>query len=108
MQLTPGVMYNSDVRLRYHRGLAWSLVAALCIQLIVLTQHHHELTAHPGNCEACYVTALSSGGSSVPHSLTIYSLPLLRIFQIAVQCVHDMRASLLNFIRPFPQAPPRP
>jgi hypothetical protein len=87
--------------------MSWCLIVGLCIQLIALTQHHHEITAHPDNCEACYLMALSSGGSTPPLDPAMLALPFFQASWIAVHRVYVIRTAFRDFIRPLPQAPPQ-
>ena len=90
-----------------HRAMGWCLVVGLCIQLIAFTQHHHELTAHPDDCVACYLTALSSDDGTPPSSPIVMALPRVRTFAVVVQRESAVSPPFRSFIRPFPQAPPR-
>jgi hypothetical protein len=91
----------------FHRAMKWVLSAALFVQLIALTQHHHDLTSHPDNCVACYLMALSSGGSSLPSHPVTPLPPFFNTFWIAVHPEYLIDASFRNFVRPLPQAPPQ-
>ena len=39
------------------------LAVLLCLQLVALTQHHHDLQQHPDNCSACSLANNFSGGT---------------------------------------------
>jgi hypothetical protein len=106
MQFIRRVMSSRVSASRLHRAMSWCLLVGLCIQLLALTQHHHELTAQPHDCEACYLTALTSGGSSPPHESTLLALPFFQASCIAVQREDVILFSFRDFIRPLSQAPP--
>jgi hypothetical protein len=107
MQLTLRVRSNRASAARFHRATSWCLVAGLCIQLMALTQHHHEITVHPDNCEACYLLALSSDGGTPPVYPVVVALPFFQAFWIAAHRDYGIPPSFRDFIRPLPQAPPR-
>jgi hypothetical protein len=106
MQLTLRVMGGRVSASRFHRAMSWCLIVGLCFQLIALTQHHHEITAHPDNCLACYLMALSSGGGTPPAYPVVMAPPFFQAFWIALQRNYVILSSFRNFIRPLFRAPP--
>jgi hypothetical protein len=92
---------------RVHRAMSCCLIVGLCLQLYALTQHHHALTAHPDDCVACHLTALTSGGGIPPASPVVMAAPFVQALPIAVQHACVVLPSCGDFIHPYPQAPPR-
>jgi hypothetical protein len=107
MQLNLRIMSSGACTSRFQSAMRWFIIIALLIQLIALTQHHHDLASHPDDCEACYIIALSSGGGTPPIYSAILALPFIQVSGIAVHPDYVIHASSRNFIRPLPQAPPQ-
>ena len=107
MQLTLQTMHGSPLTARFQRAVRWILIITLCVQLIAITQHHHDLMAHSDDCQACHLMALLSGGSAPPMDAALLALPFIQVVWIALQFDYVVQTPFRNFIRPLSQAPPQ-
>lgn len=90
----------------YIRGvLNFFLAALLSLQLIALTQHHHDLSTQQDNCAACNLALHFSGGTpTIPVALPLMALILA--YWIAVHPVRIIDFVPRRYVRPLSQAPP--
>ena len=91
---------------RVRRRLWWLVVALLCVQLYAITQHYHDLTAHPDDCTACSLAAMSCG-SAPPAGSTLVVLAIIVAFWFAARSDYVVNTSCRYHLRPPSQAPPR-
>ena len=104
MQLKAAI-WDGAAATRGQRVLRWLVIALLCVQLYAITQHHHDLTAHPDNCVACTLTAMS-GGSAPPVSAFQIALAIIVALWLAAHVDYVSITSIHIRLRPPSQAPP--
>ena len=104
MQLR-SVIWDGAGATRGQRVLRWLAVALLCVQLYAITQHHHDLTAHPENCVACNLAAMSCG-SAPPVSTVQMALAIILAFWLAARADYVVFLPVRTRLHPPSQAPP--
>lgn len=104
MQLR-SVIWDGAAATRGQRVLRWLTVALLCVQLYAITQHHHDLTAHPDDCVACNLVALSCG-SAPPVSAALVAVAIILAFWLAAHADYVVFLPARIRLRPPSQAPP--
>ncbi|MHB1175101.1 MAG: hypothetical protein ACYCZJ_08260 [Sulfuriferula sp.] len=85
--------------------LNFFLAALLSLQLIALTQHHHDLSTQQDNCAACNLALHFSGGTPT----IAVALPLMALVLAYWITAHPVRIVDLvprRHVRPPSQAPP--
>ncbi len=103
--LLRSVIWDGAAVTRGQRVLRWLAAALLCVQLYAITQHHHDLAAHPSNCVACSLIAMSSG-SAPPVSTFQIALAIIVVFWLAARVDYVSISPIHILLRPPSQAPP--
>ncbi|BBP05431.1 hypothetical protein TPL01_04100 [Sulfuriferula plumbiphila] len=92
-------------KLRLRSLLNFFLAVLLCLQLVALTQHHHDLSSRQDNCPACNLASHFSGGTPTIVA-TLPMAALILAYWIAAHPVRVVYPVLRRHVRPPSQAPP--
>lgn len=85
--------------------LNFFLAALLSLQLIALTQHHHDLSTQQDNCAACNL-ALHFAGGTPTIAVVLPLMALILAYWIATHPVRVVDLVPRRHVRPLSQAPP--
>ncbi len=92
-------------KLRLRSVLNFFLAVLLSLQLVALTQHHHDLSTQQDNCPACNLAIHFSGGTPT----IVAVLPMVALifaYWIAAHPVRIIYPVLRRHVRPPSHAPP--
>jgi len=84
--------------------VAWLLAAALVLQLLNATQHHHALDTHAADCSACFVASLPPAGQPFRDLVPEASVWTLRY--MLAQASVPAGPALSSFLIPRAHGPP--
>ena len=92
-------------KLRLRSVLNFFLAVLLSLQLVALTQHHHDLSTQQDNCPACNLAIHFSGGTPT----IVAVLPMVALifaYWIAAHPVRIIYPVPRRHVRPPSHAPP--
>lgn len=89
---------------RLARLLAWLLAAALVLQLLGATQHHHAIDAQLPDCSACFVASLPPAGQ--PFQAPVPQACAWTLRYILAQAAVPSGPVLAAFLIPQAHGPP--
>jgi len=92
-------------KLRLRSVLNFSLAVLLSLQLVALTQHHHDLSSQQDNCPACNLASHFSGGTPAVVA-TLPMAALILAYWIAAHPLRVVYPVLRRHVRPPSHAPP--
>lgn len=92
-------------KLRLRSVLNFFLAVLLSLQLVALTQHHHDLSTQQDDCPACNLATHFSGGTPAIAAV-LPMVALILVYWIAAQPVRVVYPVLRRHVRPPSHAPP--